>query len=100
MAKATRNQYNGITFEENYSRTFEQFKKEFETTKPLLQKLIAEGEKMKIPYNAADYKRSEGLIRQAMKAEIARQLFIEEGYFFIVASYDKEVQKAMEYLRR
>ena len=32
MAKATRNQYKGITFEENYSRTFEQFKKEFENT--------------------------------------------------------------------
>ena len=32
MAKATRNQYNGITFEENYSRTFDQFKKEFENT--------------------------------------------------------------------
>lgn len=32
MAKATRNQYKCITFEENYSRTFEQFKKEFENT--------------------------------------------------------------------
>jgi hypothetical protein len=32
MAKATRNQYKGITFEENYSRTFDQFKKEFENT--------------------------------------------------------------------
>ena len=32
MAKATRNQYKGITFEENYSRTFDQFQKEFENT--------------------------------------------------------------------
>lgn len=32
MAKATRNQYKGITFEKNYSRTFDQFKKEFENT--------------------------------------------------------------------
>mgnify|MGYP006172408031 CR=1 FL=1 len=32
MAKATRNKYKGITFEENYSRTFEQFQKEFENT--------------------------------------------------------------------
>lgn len=32
MVKATRNKYKGITFEENYSRTFEQFKKEFENT--------------------------------------------------------------------
>lgn len=27
-----RNKYKGITFEDNYSRTFEQFKKEFENT--------------------------------------------------------------------
>jgi len=27
-----RNQYKGITFEENYSRTFDQFKAEFENT--------------------------------------------------------------------
>ncbi|WP_294670533.1 S41 family peptidase [uncultured Fluviicola sp.] len=80
--------------------SIQEFTKEFETTKPLLQKLIKEGEKMKIPYSAADYKRSEGLIKQAMKAEIARQLFIEEGYFFIVASYDKEVQKALQFLKR
>lgn len=27
-----KNQYKGITFEENYSRTFDQFKAEFENT--------------------------------------------------------------------
>lgn len=32
MAKVIRNNYKGITFEENYSRTFEQFVKEFENT--------------------------------------------------------------------
>lgn len=32
MAETTRNQYKGITFEENYSRTFEQFQKEFGET--------------------------------------------------------------------
>lgn len=32
MSQATRNTYKGITFEENYSRTFEQFQKEFEET--------------------------------------------------------------------
>ena len=32
MAKQTRNSYKGIVFEENYSRTFEQFSKEFGNT--------------------------------------------------------------------
>lgn len=32
MAKQSRNSYKGIVFEENYSRTFEQFSKEFGNT--------------------------------------------------------------------
>ena len=32
MDQVVRNKYKGITFEENYSRTFEQFVKEFENT--------------------------------------------------------------------
>ncbi len=77
-----------------------EFNAAFNTPKPLMQKLIAEGEKLKIPFSASDYARSEELMKHVMKAEIARQLFIEEGYFFIVGSYDKEVQKALDYLKR
>ena len=80
--------------------SIQEFNKEFNPSKPLIQKLIAEGEKLKIPYDVADFARSEELIKHVMKAEIARQLFIEEGYFFIVASYDKEVQKALVHLNR
>lgn len=45
-------------------------------------------------------KRSYELIRKALKAEIARQLFIEDGYFFVQAAGDKEIQKALQILER
>jgi carboxyl-terminal processing protease len=78
----------------------QEFNASFNTTKPLVQKLVSVGETLGIPFIASDFSRSEGLIKQVMKAEIARQLFIEEGYFFIVAAHDKEVQKALQFLKR
>jgi carboxyl-terminal processing protease len=80
--------------------SIQEFNRIFDPPKPLIQKLIAEGEKLKIPYDAADFARSEELIKHVMKAEIARQLFIEEGYFFIIGSNDKEVQKGLAYLKK
>lgn len=80
--------------------SIQEYNATFNTPKPLLQKLVSEGEKLKIPYNASDFNRSEELMKQVMKAEIARQLFIEEGYFFVVAAHDKEVQKALQFLKR
>ncbi len=57
-------------------------------------------EKIKVPFNSSDYKRSYELIRSALKAEIARQLFVEEGYFYVQASGDKEIQVALSVLRK
>jgi hypothetical protein len=39
------------------------------------------------------------LIRTALKAEIARQLFIEDGYYLVIASADKEMRKALGILK-
>ena len=80
--------------------SIQQFNAEFTAPKQLIQQVIKEGEKLDIPYRAGDFARSEDLIKHVMKAEIARQLFIEEGYFFVVAAYDKEVQKALRFLER
>ncbi|MNJ88871.1 Carboxy-terminal processing protease CtpB precursor [compost metagenome] len=78
----------------------QEFNAAFTPSNELIQRLIKEGEKLGISFDAAEFKRSEELMRHAMKAEIARQLFIEEGYYFIVASHDKEVQKAVNQLKR
>lgn len=80
--------------------TIQQFNSSFSAPNTLVQALIKDGGKLGVRYMEADFKRSEDLIKHILKAEIARQLFIEEGYFFVIASYDKEVQKALQYLKR
>ncbi len=80
--------------------SIQQFSNSFSAPKNLVQALIKDGEKLGVPYRADEFARSEGLIKHILKAEIARQLFIEEGYFFVIGSYDKEVQKAVRNLNR
>jgi carboxyl-terminal processing protease len=53
----------------------------------------------KIQRNEKEFKISYDLIRNALKAEIARQLFLEQGYFKVATTMDNEVQKALKILR-
>jgi carboxyl-terminal processing protease len=65
----------------------------------LIDKLVLYAEKnFDIKRRPADLKRSYALIQRALKAEIARQLFIEEGYFYVITTSDKEFQKAKNLL--
>lgn len=82
-------------------KTVKDFNTYFEVDDELLQRLVKYGQKeLKVPYLADDFKRSKQLIEVALKAEIARQLFIEEGYYVVIALEDKEVQKAIQVLNK
>lgn len=52
----------------------------------------------KIQRNEKEFKISYDLIQTALKAEIGRQLFLEQGYFAIATKKDNEVQKALKVL--
>lgn len=52
-----------------------------------------------VPLIEKDFKKSYELIRRALKAEIARQLFLEQGYFTVSTKYDTDVQKALKFLK-
>ena len=39
---------------------------------------------------------SKTLIKQTLKAEIARQLWTEDGFYSVVNQFDKEVQRALK----
>ncbi len=49
---------------------------------------------------AKDFKRSKGFIVNNLKAEIARQLWAEEGYYRVTNTKDNELRRAMEQLRK
>jgi carboxyl-terminal processing protease len=79
--------------------SIQQYNSNFNPDAALIDKLVLYAEKnFDIKRRPADLKRSYALIQRALKAEIARQLFIEEGYFFVITSSDKEFQKAKNLL--
>lgn len=55
---------------------------------------------MKIPFNSTEFARSKELIALIYKAEIARQLFIEDGYFMVIAADSPEIKKAFDVLKK
>ena len=78
----------------------EEFNKSFIVNDDLLSKFVKYAEKNdKVIFNADEFKRSKKLIAQTLKGEIARQLWVEQGYFTIMNSFDPEVQKALKVLK-
>lgn len=76
------------------------FNKQFEPSNQELEGLISYASKeLGLPINRKEFLVSRELIRTALKAEIARQLFIEDGYFLVIAYKDKEMQKALQVLK-
>ncbi|EPB66036.1 peptidase, S41 family [Ancylostoma ceylanicum] len=63
----------------------------------LLNDFIRFSEKeFKVKVNQEDLKTSRELIKNFLKAEIARQIWTENGYYTVMNRFDKEVQKALE----
>ena len=52
-----------------------------------------------IPVDQKGLQASLDLVKRTLKGEIARQLWVEQGYFQVINKSDKEVQKAIEVLR-
>jgi carboxyl-terminal processing protease len=72
----------------------------FTVSDELINKFANYAEKeFKVRQNTSQLNYSKKLIRQALMAEIARQLWVEQGYYTIVNGTDKEVLKSVELLK-
>lgn len=77
------------------------FNKEFSPSDEDINRLTAyASHELGLPLNKAEAAKSKELIRTLLKAEIARQLFVEDGYYLVIASADKEMQKALQLLKK
>lgn len=77
------------------------FASRFNVTPELLNSFTDYAQKnFRIRRNEKEFKTSYDLIRTALKAEIARQLFLEQGYFKVATTMDNEVQKALKILAK
>lgn len=78
----------------------EAYNKSFKVTDEVLMRFVkfAESE-YKIKSKATDLETSKILIAQKIKGEIARQIWVEQGYFQVANSEDVDVQEALKFLR-
>jgi carboxyl-terminal processing protease len=77
------------------------FARSFQVTDALLEEFLGYAEKNhKVKINRAELNRSKRLIKHYLKAEIARQIWIEQGYFLILFEEDAESQAALKFLKK
>lgn len=79
----------------------EHYDRNFAVSDALIEQFVLYAAKnQKIKRDELDFRTSKELIRQTLKAEIARQIWTEQGYFTVQIHFDKEVQKALRVLRK
>jgi carboxyl-terminal processing protease len=77
------------------------FTKTFTVEDKLVDRFVAFAEKeFKIKRNASELKHSRKLIAETLKSEIARQLWMEEGFYQVFNATDNEFEKAVQFLSK
>ncbi|MCE3296797.1 MAG: hypothetical protein K0R65_2511 [Crocinitomicaceae bacterium] len=85
----------------NNWKSLEEFNAKFQVSDKMLKDFAAYSDKnYKIPMNSKGFQTSKEVIRYNLKAEIARQLWTEQGYYTVVSAYDTEVLKALQFLNK
>lgn len=76
------------------------FKKNFQVTDAILNDFVNYAAKNhKVPKSVVDLNTSKKVIKDVLKGEIARQLWTEHGYYFVISDSDNEVQRALKILK-
>jgi carboxyl-terminal processing protease len=77
--------------------SLQQYIKQFKVDELLLNKFTDFAAKeFKIKLQRGEYLHSKERIKQLLKAEIARHLFLENGYYQVINLHDHEVQRALK----
>ncbi|MBN8702053.1 MAG: S41 family peptidase [Bacteroidetes bacterium] len=80
--------------------SIEQFVSDFEVGDDMLERLVKQGESMKIKKNEGEFLVSKALLKQNIKSLVARNIWGAEGYYKSQQSSDKAIGKAIEALLR
>ncbi|WP_181163815.1 S41 family peptidase [Pontibacter mangrovi] len=76
---------------------FEKFNKNFEVTDKMLQEVVQMAQTAGVEYNEAQFKRSRNLLRNNLKAFIARSVYGNDGFFPVLHQADDEFQEALRH---
>ena len=80
-------------------KNFEEFYQNFTVTAPMFEEFIAYAGKLGIPENLEDIVTSRSTIKNRIKAEIARHVWQDNGYYMVYLQEDMDVQEALKKFR-
>jgi carboxyl-terminal processing protease len=79
-------------------KNVEDFKKNFVLSETMLSQVLAQGKQKGIKPDSASLRRYGAELKILIKANIARDLFGDSGFYYIYTSIDEDIKKAMEIL--
>ncbi len=79
---------------------FEKFNKNFVITDAMLQEVIQMANRAGVAYKAAEFQRSKNIIRNNLKAFIARSAYGNKGFFPVLHESDEEFKQALKHFSR
>ncbi|PHR49786.1 MAG: peptidase S41 [Fluviicola sp.] len=93
--------YNYVRFSNIHDwGSFKEFEEGFDVNDKMLTDFTTyASEQYDISYNAAQFDAAKIRIIENIKTEIARQIWLEQGAFYILNQSDKEVTRALEYFK-
>ncbi len=94
--------FQGFAFDYVYNRKHQwkninALKQQLQINDALLNEFTAFAQKeAHIPFDAYEFQQSKSLIKKYLKAEIARQLFLEQGYFEVINEFDEDIKRVLK----
>lgn len=79
---------------------FEKFNKNFEVTDKMLQEVVQTAKASGVEYNDAQFQRSKALLRNHLKAFIARSVYGNDGFFPVLHQSDEEFLQGLKHFSR
>lgn len=79
----------------NFNNDLKNYKKGFTVDKNLMNDFIAFSKNLKIEFIEKDYNTDKDFISMRIKAYIARDIWKNEGWYYVLLDSDKQFQKAM-----
>ncbi|GAB3538582.1 S41 family peptidase [Pontibacter brevis] len=76
---------------------FEKFNRNFQVTDKMLQEVVQMANAAKVEYKEEEFKRSKNLLRNNIKAFIARSIYGNTGFFPVLHESDEEFQQALKH---
>lgn len=85
----------GTSLRQTYEKDFAKFNREFNITEEMVTELLELGKKKNVEFNEEQFQKDRRRILAQVKAQIARRLFGNEGYFRVILAEDNQFQKAI-----